>query len=96
MATNFFFHFKISVVWPDRYILQGVIAFSISTRKIGSGVIPSKLFLTPPSQPKVLKCLLSLIPIFVEFNSEFNPYFWQICECRDEPEVGIKFYKLVS
>ena len=42
--------------------LQGVIAFSISARKnIGSGVVPiAKLFLTPPSQPEVLKCLLSL------------------------------------
>ena len=42
--------------------LQGAIAISISVRKnIGSGVVPiAKSFLTPPSQPEVLKCLLSL------------------------------------
>ena len=25
-----------------------------------------------------------------------NPYFWQIYECRNEPKVGIKLYKLAS
>ena len=41
--------------------LQGAIAFSISARKnTGSGVVPiAKSFLTPPSRPEVLKCLLS-------------------------------------
>ena len=42
--------------------LQDAIDFSISARKnIGSGVVPiANSFLTPPSRPGVLKCLLSL------------------------------------
>ena len=42
--------------------LQGVIAFSISAHKnIGSGVVPiPKSFLTLPSQPEMLKCLVNL------------------------------------
>ena len=53
--------------------LQGAIAFSISARKnIGSGVVPiAKSFLTPPSRPEVLKCLLSL-PQCLKMAKEFS------------------------
>ena len=52
-----------SPAWPDHYIFIGHDHFQyISARKnIGSGIVPiAESLLTPPSQPEVLKCLLSL------------------------------------
>ena len=43
-------------------LLQGIIAFSMNAGKnAGFGVVPiAKSFLSPLSQPKVLKCLFTL------------------------------------
>ena len=63
--------------------LQGVMAFSINAHKnTGSGVISiAKLFLTPPSRLKVLKCLLS-VPQCLKMAQEFN---------TSRPTGGVKF-----